>query len=794
MMHDVNFLVIDTEGKSTLNEIAILNADGKLIYEAFNQDTQQEIQFNNKPLKTILQDILQLSVDKTLVFHYAEHDIRLLKRSFKSASLTFPPLKTACTFLMAKQALPQATSYSLAYLSKYLGLKVDHQFFNQNAAHSARYDAAFTHQLYCHLTQTANFSIKPQIMNPFSDSRVDNPFQQHLDLKSVYQHEFATLKSILNEIKQDPNHQSKGAVVIGEAGSGKTHLMMRLAQEVLKNNRLLFIRQPNNPDAILHHVYSRILESFIEKVPDTPFSQLEYLLAHSFSKIAIEHYQQKQTKKDEPILDALTTDHLNIYAKLGAEGTEIKRNNWASLERMTRRWWESRYSFAGIATAIIQGLIKYCAYRDPHRRDLVKRWLAGASLETEELQLVGLPDWEEELNLEDFSLQAMIVFGRLSLIDEPLIIVFDQLEGLKDNETLLTQFGNGLKEIFTAVPNSLIILNLFPDRWMTFQTIFDSSIVDRISQYRITLNRPDTEILKEILYLKASTQGVDLEKLFNDNDFREILSFYSIRTVLNRAAEYFRYRAEGISLPHLDTDKLVFEAQIWHVIGELKKEIQQLKQQIGITEPTPPASSQNNPAETANTPATVEQTLLDYLARIEQQLIADYSKKQIITEHDDVGKLQTIMRAFQSVKYADIELDCLHYGKKRLPDNLQIKTKKNTFVVGFLYLVGNSFTARLKNFNELVLQHKNYRFRICRDSREPAIKGKVGMDEIEKLMNAQNGNYYVMEQDDRIRYELLYQLIIDIQNKDLEVDLQQALNFVEMEYLRDFWIMALLRH
>jgi len=40
------------------------------------------------------------------------------------------------------------------------------------------------------------------------------------------------LKSILVEIKHDPNHQSKGAVVIGEAGSGKTHLMMRLDKRV----------------------------------------------------------------------------------------------------------------------------------------------------------------------------------------------------------------------------------------------------------------------------------------------------------------------------------------------------------------------------------------------------------------------------------------------------------------------------------------------------------------------------------------------------------------------------------
>ncbi|ALG67262.1 exonuclease domain-containing protein [Beggiatoa leptomitoformis] len=783
-----NFLVIDTEGKNTLNEIAVLDAQGQLVYEAFTQEYQTTTHFNAKPLATILHDFIKLSADKTLVFHYAEHDIKLLKKSFKSVKLAFPTRQIACTYLLAKQCFPTICSFSLEYLSKRFGLKVGKHYFNNNAAHSARYDAAFTYQLYCKILDNQDDSIKMPLINPFSDSRVDNPFQQHIDLKSVYQYEFATLKSILSEIKQDPNHQSKGAIIIGEAGSGKTHLMMRLAQELLKNNRLLFIRQPNNSNAVLHHVYSRILESFIEKVPNTDFSQLEYLLAHSFSKIAIDFYQKKASKSDESILNALSADHLNIYAKLGGEGTDIKRKNWSHLEKNTISWWESQYSFAGIATAIIKGLIKYCSYKDTNRRELVKRWLAGATLEEEELKLIGLPNWDNELNLEDFSLQAMIVFGRLSIIDEPLIIVFDQLEGLRENETLLAQFGNGLKEIFTAVPNSLIILNLFPDRWATFQNIFDSSIIDRVSQYRITLNRPNAETLQEILFLKARAQDIDLKKLLHDSDFTEILSFYSIRTVLNRAAEYFRYRAEGIALPPLDNEKLTFEASIRQVITQLKAEISLLKQKVGIVEL--PVST---PPPTASTTMS-EADLLSYLTATKQQLVADYEKKQIISESDDMGKLRTIFDAFHATKYNTLGIDCLYYGKKVIPENITITTEKNVFVVGFLYAVGTSFTARLKNFNDLVLQHKEYRFRICRDSREPTIKGKVGLDEIEKFTNAANGNYYLMEQADRINYELLYKLITDIQNKDLDIDLSNALNFVETQYLRDFWVLALLRH
>jgi hypothetical protein len=74
-------------------------------------------------------------------------------------------------------------------------------------------------------------------------------------------------------------------------------------------------------------------------------------------------------------------------------------------------------------------------------------------------------------------------------LDEPLIIIFDQLEalGLKHHEQLLFAFGEAIKEIFTHVPNSLVILNLFPDRWEQFKSMFDGAIIDRVSQNQLYL-------------------------------------------------------------------------------------------------------------------------------------------------------------------------------------------------------------------------------------------------------------------------------------------------------------------
>ena len=226
-----DFIVIDTEGQPILREIAIVDHQGKLIYEAWadNHPNNPTISPKTKPLKTIITDFLDLAYSKTIICHYARHDIEVLRNSFRAVGIPTPHLVFECSFELAQRHLPELSSHSLEALSKHLNLKLDGKLFNNDSAHRAKYDALFTYQLY---RRMMNEFLKVRLQkkpNPFGSSRVDTPFQDHVDFRAIFQDEFERLKSILIDIKQDPNHQSKGAVVIGEPGSGKTHLMMRLA-------------------------------------------------------------------------------------------------------------------------------------------------------------------------------------------------------------------------------------------------------------------------------------------------------------------------------------------------------------------------------------------------------------------------------------------------------------------------------------------------------------------------------------------------------------------------------------
>ncbi len=838
-----DFLVIDTEGKSFLSEIAVFNSQGKLIYEAFTEGHPNNvaIRLKRKSLGNIVKEFAALTQGKTLVCHYAEHDSQVLQNSFLKAGVRWQPFSFECSYELARQCFPSLPGYSLGYLSKHFRLRVENKLFDTNRAHTARYDAEFTYHLYRKLREhQAMYERLRNTPNPFSSSRVDTPFQNHLDLKEIYHTEYETLKSIIDDIKRDPNQQSKGAVVIGEPGSGKTHLMMRLAKELLKTNRLLFIRQPNNANAVLHHTYARILESFAERIPDAKHTQLDQLLANSFVKILKSIEEVTTTQKGKQILLALEQNSLSLYSQIGSEGTQRNREAWQYIERHITRWWTNRYTAAGYSAAILQGILKFCSYTEPRKKDMVRRWLAASEIPEEQASDIGLENWHEEMGREEFSLEAIAAFGKLSTLDQPLLIIFDQLEGLSDKPTLLTNFGSAVKEILTHVPNSLIILNLFPNRWEQFQQFFDGSVVDRISQYEVHLNRPDNDKLRDILSLKAKSVGLDLEEIFEHAELDNIFSQNSIRAVLNRAAAYYRHKASNIPLPCAEpvpstpTPNPSMEARL----SQLENEFDALKQAITgiaallqplstfskeviplslvtvepppspILKPSVPSVPDTEPlARQAAFPSplteeshpvfpltqivsSTDEIVADYLLRKREELERDYdARPHIISDNDDIGKLSEIVEAFQLLQRIDIEQ--LRLGKKVLPEHLHLKIGEGTFAIGFLNVSGKSFTSRIGNFNQLVGSSPRTQFRLIRDVREPQIMAKVGKDEIEKLSHAPNGTFAIMDKADRIHFELAYNLIIDIRNQDLEADLPTALRVLATQ-LSEYWITSLL--
>lgn len=167
-------------------------------------------------------------------------------------------------------------------------------------------------------------------------------------------------------------------------------------------------------------------------------------------------------------------------------------------------------------------------------------------------------------------------------------------------------------------------------------------------------------------------------------------------------------------------------------------------------------------------------------------LAEEYDRPTIIDDNDDIGKLREITEAIRQAESKSFEIDVLRLGQKKLPEPIHVRDEKRQKVLGFLNADGNSFASRIKNFNKRVVNPKNSQFILIRDIRQGKIKSEVSAAQVERLQHTANGEFIFLEKDNRVEFELLYKLITDIQNRDLDVDLETALQVFTEE--RRHWI------
>src|SRR5690606_24464844 len=100
--------------------------------------------------------------------------------------------------------------------------------------------------------------------------RVNTPWDHVPDLPEYNQHAFNRIERALRALtKTQPGRSasnSQGILVLGEAGTGKTHLLMRVAQQLSNSNHILFIRKPNNEDAVAQHIWTNVVNSLARSV------------------------------------------------------------------------------------------------------------------------------------------------------------------------------------------------------------------------------------------------------------------------------------------------------------------------------------------------------------------------------------------------------------------------------------------------------------------------------------------------------------------------------------------------
>src|SRR6516165_9043696 len=154
--------------------------------------------------------------------------------------------------------------------------------------------------------------------------RVNTPWDHVPDLAEyngeAYRKIVRALKALSRTKVSDDESNTQGILILGEAGTGKTHLLMRVARKLSGTNHILFVRKPNNEDAVAQHVWANMVSSLARSLPDsgTKRSQLDDLLAHVFTAVLVPEFEQdiledKDADQKRRWVERLRSDPYNLF-------------------------------------------------------------------------------------------------------------------------------------------------------------------------------------------------------------------------------------------------------------------------------------------------------------------------------------------------------------------------------------------------------------------------------------------------------------------------------------------------
>ncbi len=317
-------------------------------------------------------------------------------------------------------------------------------------------------------------------INPFLDNRVNGPAPGGADVAGIHQAAFERLTALAGDALA--THRGLGALLWGEAGIGKSHVLARLARWSDDHATFVYLHNlqaaPKQlPRSVLRAVVAALTRGRTGAFLHTPLGHL----VHAGLLEAIQHRTGR-----------LPWDFL--HRAWNAWVDRLVAGEHPGLAGADRTPFEVLYRFY------------YSAHRsaNPHddgtRREdgSVARWavqyLSGIALEADEGRALGLPlpARDDAVALADAQQikQVLVVLSRLAAARrQPFVLAFDQVDNLDtDQASALARF---LEALLDAAPNLLVVtagVRASLLRWLQTGVIQHSSW-DRLAQFEIELQR-----------------------------------------------------------------------------------------------------------------------------------------------------------------------------------------------------------------------------------------------------------------------------------------------------------------
>ncbi|MGA9028492.1 MAG: ATP-binding protein [Steroidobacteraceae bacterium] len=264
--------------------------------------------------------------------------------------------------------------------------------------------------------------------NPFLLDRVDSAWDgAFTDVDSINQAAFAQCIRTIDTVRD--TFQSRGLLLTGEPGSGKSHLLRRLRHAVGAAGRDCFVYVP--PVATSTRLYSELLRRVV-------------------GDIIRQSHEGAATQLEAMVVRALLRD--------GSPLTPMQI--WTD---MRRRWPPGPTLFGRLENHFEQLTLRINLdpdvglvlrhYLAEHRRIDAYRWLTGMSVPESVLSRLGVPRTLEE---DDDARGVLFALSTLTGHSSVLVLAFDQLEGMQlrpDDIEGVRGFGNAVADMLINCRN-----------------------------------------------------------------------------------------------------------------------------------------------------------------------------------------------------------------------------------------------------------------------------------------------------------------------------------------------------
>lgn len=296
--------------------------------------------------------------------------------------------------------------------------------------------------------------------NPFESSASPMPWENmNPDLQQLNRSASEEIEQLIRHKRREPSMPLAG-LILGESGSGKTHMLTRILRRLRTNSRpaiFVTVRAFLDPESVRQDLLSEIFISLLQ--------------IHSSNKSQF---------------DMLVNEVVSSYRERRIN------DGFASIDKIDPRIYLSR-DMPGLDKNVLKCILLYAGTKDENMRALIIDWLREGLDEEDSLKL-GLPprdiysmsDAKKESAAEKFliSLGLLLAYAHV-----PMIVCFDQLDLMRDYPELISAFGNIIHLLSDNLVGILPLCFMKTQIWNDkIKPNLNSSVYQRLEHHKITMS------------------------------------------------------------------------------------------------------------------------------------------------------------------------------------------------------------------------------------------------------------------------------------------------------------------